>query len=74
MTEQALSWCLTECGDWLCPVATCNQRLSRKQTLKSHLSGKHSIQGKLPSLCYLCSRENEILRVLNQKLVKKNNV
>ena len=30
---------------WLCPIKSCEQALSRKQTLKIHLITVHNVQG-----------------------------
>ncbi|XP_033730140.1 uncharacterized protein LOC117319447 [Pecten maximus] len=35
--------CLCPDGKWQCPVGDCNQKLSRKQTLKQHITSLHDI-------------------------------
>lgn len=56
MEDHEIDACVSDAG-WQCPVETCKQILSRKQTLRSHLSSVHNIACKCvmgTSIHYAC--------------------
>lgn len=51
MDEEDVMKCRKRPNEWRCPIDNCDKHLSRKQTLKSHLSSVHGIEGKIENKC-----------------------
>lgn len=46
MDDKEIEACRISKNEWRCPAEGCNQILTRKQTLKSHLAAIHEVAGK----------------------------